>query len=216
MRTNGRGEAGQEVMMGLHQDPRKRASCAIERRTSFNGAMFKLETERLLVRPWQVNDRDAFRAMAQDERVMRYINGGLALTEQQIDETLARQAKNLAEHGICMGALVEKATSRVVGVAGLQLLGTTGELEIGWWLVPDVWGRGYATEAALAGLEYAFDTLRRPRVMAIIDPPNEASKKVAARIGMRLVHRTTGAELGHRLPDIVVDLFERVGPMRPA
>jgi RimJ/RimL family protein N-acetyltransferase len=177
--------------------------------------MFRLETERLIIRPWEPGDRDAFRVMAQDVRVMRYINGGVPLTEQEIDEAMARQARNLAEHGFCIGALVEKDGGRVIGVAGAQPLGTTGDLEIGWWLAPEVWGRGYATEAGAAAMRFVLDTLQRERVLAIIDPPNEASKRVAARIGMHYVRRTTGVELGHRLPEIVVDLFAREAERQP-
>jgi RimJ/RimL family protein N-acetyltransferase len=171
--------------------------------------MFRIETERLIIRPWEPADRPAFAAMAQDPEIMRYINGGVPMTDEQIDEAMARQGRQASELGYCMGALVEKATDRVVGVAGLQPLGTTGELEIGWWLARDVWGRGYATEAGRASMEYVFHTVGREKVMAIIDPPNDASKRVVARLGFHYEKRTTGAELGHRKPEIVVDLFSR-------
>ena len=171
--------------------------------------MFRLETERLVIREWEPADRDAFRAMAQDPVVMRYINGGVPLSEEEIDAALARQRRNAAELGYCMGALVEKASGEVVGVAGLQPLGTTGDLEIGWWLAPRVWGRGYATEAGGAAMRHVLETLGRTRVVAIIDPPNTPSKRVAARLGLRFERQTNGVELGHRLPEIVVDLFSR-------
>lgn len=169
--------------------------------------MFRIETERLVIRPWEPQDRDGFRALAQNPVVMRYITNGVPLTEEQIDAALARQAAHLETLGHCMGALIEKATGRLVGTVGAQPLGTTGELELGWWLDPAVWGRGYATEAVGAVLRFVFDTLGRDCALAIIDPPNEASKRVAERIGMRLVGRVTGEELGHRLPGIVVDLY---------
>ncbi|HEY2324877.1 MAG TPA: GNAT family N-acetyltransferase [Thermoanaerobaculia bacterium] len=167
--------------------------------------MFRLETERLIARPWEAGDRDAFVSFTQDPEVMRYVHGGLPYSDQEIEEFLGRQARQLAEFGVCMGALVEKATSRVVGVLGIQPLGTTGDLEIGWWLARDRWGRGYATEGGRAAMEHVLTT--RPRVLAIIDPGNEASKRVVERLGMRYEGRVTGAQLGHRRPDIVVDLF---------
>jgi RimJ/RimL family protein N-acetyltransferase len=169
--------------------------------------MFHIETERLVIRPWEPQDREGFRALAQNPIVMRYINEGVPLTEEQIDAALARQARQYEELGYCMGALIEKEGERLVGTVGLQPLGTTGDLEIGWWLDPAVWGRGYATEAASAAVRYIFEVLGRDRVMAIIDPPNDSSKRVAERLGMRLVGRTTGKALGHRLPEIVVDLY---------
>jgi len=171
--------------------------------------MFHLETERLLIREWQRADRPALAGMATDPEVMRYIHGGMPFTDAEIDEMMARQMRQAAEFGLCMGALVEKATGCVVGVAGTQPLGTTGELEIGWWLARDVWGRGYATEAGRAAMLHVLETLDRPRVLAIIDPDNEPSKRVVARLGMLYEKRVTGAELGHRIPGIVVDLFAR-------
>jgi len=58
-------------------------------------------------------------------------------------------------------------------------------------------------------MRYVLETLSRPRVVAIIDPENAPSKRVAARLGMTYESTFTGAELGHRFPDIVVDLFVR-------
>lgn len=171
--------------------------------------MFQLETERLLIRPWQPEDRPQFTAFTQDPEIMRYVHGGVPYSEEEVDEWLGRQARQLAEHDVCMGALVEKASGRVVGVAGIQPLGTTGNLEIGWWLARDCWGRGYATEAGGAAMHHVLETLNRPRVVAVIDPPNEASKRVVGRLGMRYDARYTGTELGHRKPEIVVDLFVR-------
>lgn len=167
--------------------------------------MFRLETERLIIRPWEPGDRDAFISFTRDPEVMRYVHGGTPYSEQEIEEFLARQARQLAEFDVCMGALVEKATSRVAGVLGMQPLGTTGDYEIGWWLARDAWGRGYATEGGRAAMEHVLST--RPRVVAIIDPDNEASKRVVERLGMRYEGRVTGAQLGHRRPEIVVDLF---------
>jgi ribosomal-protein-alanine N-acetyltransferase len=171
--------------------------------------MFQLETDRLLIRPWQPEDRPAFAAMATDPEVMRYVHHGEPYTEKEMDDFLARQARQLAEHDVCMGALVEKSSGRVVGVAGVQPLGKSGDLEIGWWLSRDVWGRGYATEAGGAAMQHVLQTLERPRVVAIIDPGNDASVRVVQRLGMRYEGRRTGAELTHRLPEILVDLFVR-------
>jgi len=170
--------------------------------------MFRLETERLIVRPWEAGDRDAFISFTQDPEVMRYVHGGMPYSEGEVEEFLGRQARQLAEFGVCMGALVEKATSRVAGVLGAQPLGTSGDYEIGWWVARDRWGLGYATEGGRAAMEHVLST--RPRVVAIIDPANEPSKRVVERLGMRYEGRVTGEQLGHRRPEIVVDLFAAV------
>ena len=171
--------------------------------------MFHLETERLVIRPWQPDDRPAFTAVMAHPEVSQYVHGGQPHSEDEVDEWFARQARQLAQHDVCMGALIEKSTGGLAGIAGTQPLGTTGDLEIGWILAREAWGRGFATEAGGAAMRHVLDTLARPRVVAIINVDNEPSKRVASRLGMKYEARYTGAELGHRRPEIVVDLFAR-------
>jgi RimJ/RimL family protein N-acetyltransferase len=171
--------------------------------------MFRLETERLLSRPWNDDDRPAFIALTEDPEVMRYIHGGLPFSDEEVDEWFSRQSRQMREHDVCMGALIEKASGDLVGITGVQPLGTTGDLEIGWWLARRVWGRGYATEAGGAAMRHVLETLGLPRAVAIIHPDNEPSKRVVARLGMRYDGRFTGEQLGHRRPEIVVDHFIR-------
>ena len=172
-------------------------------------SVFRLESERLFIRAWEPADRPAYTALTNDAEVTRYVHGGQPFTEAEIDEFFARQARQLAEHGVCMGALCEKATGRIAGIAGTQPLGTTPDFEIGWILARDAWGRGYATAAGAMAMRHVLETLRHPRVVAIISPDNDPSKRVAERLGMTYEARYTGAQLGHRNPGIIVDLFSR-------
>ncbi|MEA2165908.1 MAG: hypothetical protein QOK37_4035 [Thermoanaerobaculia bacterium] len=171
--------------------------------------MFRLETDRLIVRPWTPDDRAAFTALTYDPEVMEYVHGGQPYSEEEVDEWFTRQARWMAEHDVCMGALIEKASGRLVGITGTQPLGTTGNFEIGWWLARDVWGRGYATEAGGAAMNHVLGTLGHKRVVAIIHPDNEPSKRVVGRLGMHYESRVTGEQLGHRRPEIIVDLFAK-------
>jgi RimJ/RimL family protein N-acetyltransferase len=171
--------------------------------------MFLIETERLVIRPWQPDDRPAFTAVMAHPEVNQYVHGGKPYTEAEVDQWFERQARQLAEHRMCMGALVEKSNNRVAGISGVQPLGTTTDIEIGWILAREAWGRGFATEAGAACMRYVLETLQRPRAVAIIDSANDPSKRVAARLGMTYEATYTGAQLGHRFPDIVVDLFAR-------
>jgi [ribosomal protein S5]-alanine N-acetyltransferase len=145
--------------------------------------------------------------MATDPEVMRYVHGGIPYSDDEVDEFLTRQKRVLAEIDVCMGAVVQKSSGRIVGVAGTQPL--ADDYEIGWWLARDVWGRGYATEAGGAAMRHVLERLKRPRVVAIIDPGNEPSKRVVDRLGLQYEGTFTGAQLRHRKPDIVVDLFAR-------
>src|SRR5260370_13158601 len=71
-------------------------------------AMFQLETDRLLLRPWLPADRPAFTALTYDPEVMRYVHGGLPYREDEVDEWVSRQGRQLAEHDVCMGAMIEE------------------------------------------------------------------------------------------------------------
>jgi RimJ/RimL family protein N-acetyltransferase len=171
--------------------------------------LFTLETERLIIRPWRADDRRAFTALTEDPEVMRYVHAGRPYSEDEVDEWFARQERWMAQHDVCMGALIEKSSGKLVGIAGTQPMGKFGDFEIGWWLAREVWGRGYATEAGGAAMRHVLETLKMPRTVAIIDPGNEPSKRVVERLGMKYDARYTGEELGHRRPEIVVDMFIR-------
>ena len=171
--------------------------------------MFLLETDRLLIRPWHADERAEFAKLTDDPEVTRFVHAGRPYSEEEIDGHYARQARNLDVYGVCMGAVVEKSSERIIGLAGAQQLGTTPDLEIGWVFSRAAWGNGYATEAGAAALQHVLETIGRSRVVAIIDPDNHPSKRVAARLGMDLEGRYTGAQLGHRMPELVVDLYVR-------
>jgi hypothetical protein len=104
----------------------------------------------------------------------------------------------------------------VIGLGGLQPLGATDDVEVGWWLVPERWGQGLATEVGRAALRFAFDVAGLERVMAVAHPDNLASRRVMERLGMRPLDVVTGAALGLRTPDVPVArhvLDARRGPL---
>ena len=170
-------------------------------------APFSIETPRLLIREWTPEDRPAFTALATDPEMMRYMTDGRPWSEDEIDAYFARQADGIARFGFCMGALVERSSGLVIGLSGLQFLGTTGELEVGYWVAKHLWGRGYASEAASGILDYGFGRLGRERMLAITHAENRASRRVMEKLGMTFLKATTGTELGHRFPEIEVVLY---------
>ncbi|MDE2070287.1 MAG: GNAT family N-acetyltransferase [Gammaproteobacteria bacterium] len=168
---------------------------------------FRIETARLLVRPWEAADRPVFERFAADAEMMRYINGGRGWDMTRIDDWLARQARNLAQHGCCMGAAVLKQTGEVIGVGGIQPLEQAGIFEIGWWIWKDYWNRGLATEMARGFVAHAFKVMQLPQIVAEIDPPNLASIRVAEKLGMRYEGIRNAHELAERNPDIQVAYY---------
>lgn len=136
----------------------------------------------LQVRPWRASDREVFAAMVGDAEMMRYITGGRCWRSDEVDEFLERQARNLRNHQVCMGALLHE--QEVIGVAGIQPLDRAGDFELGWWVTRAYQGRGWATTVGRALVAHAFDVLELDSVCAVIHPSNTASIRVAAKLGM--------------------------------
>jgi ribosomal-protein-alanine N-acetyltransferase len=179
---------------------------------------FSIETDRLLIRPWEPGDDAGFREMVGDPEMMRYISGGLPWDEERIAEFHARQRRHLASHGCCMGALVERASGDLAGVCGLQPMRASSEIEVGWWVAKRLWGRGLATEGGGAALRFGWESLGLRRVVAIGEPENRASLRVMEKLGLRFERLATGRELGLLLSpdlDLVVYGIERPPPAPP-
>lgn len=169
---------------------------------------FLIESDTLLIRPWyEPTDRPAFCAMTADPVMMRYMSDGIPWTDAMNDDFFVRQRRNLDTAGVCMGALVDRATDDVIGVAGLQPLGTSGFLEVGWWVMRAHQGKGIATRAGRMAIQFVFTELDLPAVKAITLPGNLASRRVMEKVGMTYEGVVTGRELGHRLPELEVVLY---------
>ena len=167
---------------------------------------FEFFTERLRIHPWRVADRPALERMARDPDMMRYITDGRTLADDEVDELLERQARHLRNHGICFGAVELQATGEVIGLVGLQPH-DDGQFELGWWIWKAHWGRGYATEAAAAFVRHAGEVMGLDRLVAVIDPSNAASIKVAEHLGMNFECIKSARETIAKRPDIPIAYF---------
>ncbi|MEU3074582.1 GNAT family N-acetyltransferase [Streptomyces laurentii] len=146
--------------------------------------MTELRTERLLLRRWRESDLEPWAAMNADLEVRRYL--GDLLTREESDETVARMRADFDARGFGWWALESRETGEFLGRAGLdEVKGVpvTG-VDVGWRLKPSVWGNGYATEAGLACLAFAFETLGLPEVVAMTNVGNLRSQAVMRRLGM--------------------------------
>lgn len=144
---------------------------------------FRFETERLVIRPWSPEDRDALARMAGDAVMMRYVTDGEVWSDQRVDELMARIETHLGKHGICFAAIEQKSTGEVVGLSGLQQL-DDGNFELGWWVWKDYWGQGFALEGTQPFVTHARENMGLDRLVAVIEPENTASKRVAEKLGM--------------------------------
>ncbi|MBI1187783.1 MAG: GNAT family N-acetyltransferase [Alphaproteobacteria bacterium] len=144
-----------------------------------------LETARLVLRPPVQADFDDFAAFCADEAVMRTL-GGVA-PRHGAWRQMAQLAGSWALLGFGMFSVIEKESGRWVGRLGPWQPGGEGggwpDTEVGWGLVKEVQGKGYATEGAAAAIDWAFGTLGWTRVVHCIAKDNPASQAVARRLG---------------------------------
>ena len=144
-----------------------------------------LETERLILRTWLLNDLKDFFEIYGDPEVWRFVDPkGVLKNEEAARLSLRRGIAYQEEHGICHWATVEKKRGKVVGACGFNLFEGGPELELVFHFAPAYWGLGYATEAARACLRYAFEELNAPQIVASTDPKNVASQRVLEKIGL--------------------------------
>lgn len=141
-----------------------------------------LETERLRLRALTVADFDAYARFMADPEVMRYLSGE-PLSRAEAWRHLAGAVGQWLLLGYGNWAVERKADGAFLGRVGLNNPEGWPALELGWTLGRDYWGRGYASEAGRAALDYAFLTQPVDRMISLIDPRNLASQKVAARLG---------------------------------
>lgn len=141
-------------------------------------------------------DRLRFRHSSMDDRGwwMEYINSGDAIrfmsftvgSEDDGRLFIQRSLDRRAADGSGLNAIIERSSGRPVGMVGLltQVVDGLDELEIGYHLLPSAWGKGFATEAAVACREFAREHRCAPSVISLIDHQNFASQAVARRNGM--------------------------------
>lgn len=146
-----------------------------------------METPRLLLRQWRAADSTPFAQLNADPEVMKFFPATLSAAESAAHMQRLRTA--IAERGWGLWAVELKDTKKFIGFTGLNIPFFT-ELpfypctEIGWRLGKAYWGKGYATEAAQASLEFAFANLALDEVVAFTPIPNLRSARVMQRLGM--------------------------------
>jgi ribosomal-protein-alanine N-acetyltransferase len=164
----------------------QRRVCLAKETGCLHNTRMILETERLILDTWQASDWTAFRPIATDPEVMRYITGGAPWTDDQIRGFVERQVKLYSERGFCRWKLLAKATGETIGFCGVGFWRDAPEPEIGWWLARRYWGRGLATEAARTALRDAFERAGLERVISVAMPENAASIRIMEKLGLKL------------------------------
>jgi ribosomal-protein-alanine N-acetyltransferase len=144
-----------------------------------------LETERLLIRPFTLEDLPRLVEMRSDPEVNVYLGGA----KMQNPESLARRIEFYIDcakkYGFGMSAMIWKETDEIIGWSGLQPLDGTDEIEVGYGMIKEFWGRGIALEAARAWLDFGFNEKSLERIVAVAYPENKNSWGIMEKLGMR-------------------------------
>lgn len=143
------------------------------------------ETPRLLGRHITAEDLGELLAVYGDADAMRWVGEGRPLDRAQCERWVEVTLGNYASRGYGMTALVERGTGAVVGFCGLVHPGGQAEAEVKYALRREHWGRGLATEAVRAVLDYGRRRFGLTRIVATVAPENVASQKVLLKAGMR-------------------------------
>jgi len=140
-----------------------------------------IETARLILRPPKVQDLDRWAEMMANPQAARFIGG--IQPKPTAWRGLMTVAGAWSLTGVGMFSVIEKDSGRWIGRVGPWMPHGWPGTEVGWALHPDAWGKGFACEAAIATIDYAFTTLGWSDVIHCIDPENKPSLAVARRLG---------------------------------
>ncbi|WP_044291317.1 GNAT family N-acetyltransferase [Rivularia sp. PCC 7116] len=149
-----------------------------------------LETNRLILRGFCEQDLDAYAQMCADEEVMRYIGKGKVLSRAESWRSMAAIIGHWYFRGYGLWAVEERKSGEMIGRIGCWKPEGWIGLEVGWSLRRNFWGRGFATEAGKASMDFAFTKLQQSHVISLIRPDNAASRKVAEKLGEKLEGET--------------------------
>jgi len=149
--------------------------------------MIKITTERLLLRPFQSSDFEKVHQLLSDPDVMRFsLNGPYSKQKSMhfINQCILKSENNEPS----LIAVIEKKNNQLIGSCGFfpQKIQGTEELELGYRLLKNYWGQGFATEAAMAVKTYAFNEMGLTRLISLIETGNNASVRVAEKNGFKL------------------------------
>ena len=146
----------------------------------------KLETERLLLVPLEMKHIDNLTDLDSDPEVLYYITDGETRDRKDQEEAVPRVIKYMQENpGLGLWVAYLKATNEFIGWYILKHLPDDGEVEVGFRLKKQFWGKGYSTEAGKKLLKHGFETLGLKEIAAIVRPDNFASQVVIKKIGLK-------------------------------
>jgi [ribosomal protein S5]-alanine N-acetyltransferase len=166
-----------------------------------------LRTRRLDLRPLAPGDVTGFHRVCDDPAVRRHLFDDEPVSVETAGAMIGRSERDFAGGGVGLFGIRRRDTVGLIGFCGFFVAEGVGEPELAYALLPSCWGRGFATEAALAVAGYALDVAGFHRVLVATDRANAASARIIERLGAR--------PLGKVAPGFPGVVYYEIGPAAP-
>ena len=173
----------------------------------------RVETPRTVLERMRMDHLPDMIRLLRDPRVAENLWPEIGVpSERQVTEGIAAKEEHWERHGFGLWVQRDLETGELVGRGGLQWTHVAGrdEVEVGWAVVPELWGQGFATELAKASIETAFGPLELEEIVAVTGPDNTASRRVMEKSGLTFDQDTVYAGL----PSVLYRLASRNGRRR--
>jgi len=144
-----------------------------------------IETPRLILRQFSIEDSSLLYQIMGDSEVMRYWASGPDKTVEQTRERIESMLQEWRANEFGDWAVIKKEDNTLIGFCGLHHISNMPEVNLGFVLDKATWGKGYATEAALASLSFGFEKCHLSQIVGVTDPDNLATRRVLEKCGLR-------------------------------
>lgn len=148
---------------------------------------FILETERLVIRPFQFGDEQGVLEFSSNPKVLEY-TGDVARNSLEEAKGLIENVwlKDYKTYGYGRFAVIYKPDNKLIGFSGFKFIPEVGMTDLGYRFLPEYWGKGIATESSIKMLEFGFSELKLSKIFGTVYPQNPASSVVLKKLGFTL------------------------------
>lgn len=143
-----------------------------------------IKTQRLILRPFSMADLAVLKPIVQEPDIFHYFPNQDLWTDEKTEGYIQYQINHWHIYGYGHWALVMHETGQIIGWNGLEFLPDTNETEVGYLLSRAFWGKGYATEAANAAVQFGINKIRLNEIIGLTHPENTASQRVLEKCGL--------------------------------
>ncbi|MDP1528358.1 MAG: GNAT family N-acetyltransferase [Rhodoferax sp.] len=170
-----------------------------------------IETERLLIRRFTVDDAEAYWPLVSHPDVLRYTGEQAVQSVEAVHDLLeTRPLRDYDLYGYGRMACIDKHSGRLIGFSGLKYLDDMDETDVGYRFLPEAWGKGYATESAAAVMAHQAAEFGLRRIIGLVEPANAGSVGVLKKLGLTFERRLT--DPAHGALDLYAVALQPAGP----